>query len=34
MRIEKIHMENFKKISEITIPIGSVNYLVGGNNDG
>jgi AAA15 family ATPase/GTPase len=34
MRIEKIHIENFKKISAITISVGSVNYLVGGNNAG
>lgn len=34
MKIEQIRVENFKKLSDITITLAEVNYLVGGNNAG
>jgi energy-coupling factor transporter ATP-binding protein EcfA2 len=34
MRIDRIKISNFKRIDEIDISLGKVNYLVGGNNSG
>lgn len=34
MRIDKIKIKNFKKVSEIEIDLKNINYLVGGNNSG
>lgn len=34
MQIKEIEISNFKRINNIRIAIGTVNYLVGGNNSG
>lgn len=34
MKIDRITISNFKRIDEIDIALGKVNYLVGGNNSG
>lgn len=34
MKIDRIKISNFKRIEEIDLGLGKVNYLVGGNNSG
>jgi ABC-type ATPase involved in cell division len=34
MLIERIKISNFKRISELTVDLGEITYLVGGNNSG
>lgn len=34
MRIDKIKIKNFKRVSEVEIDLNNINYLVGGNNSG
>lgn len=34
MRIDRISISNFKKISDLTLDLGDITYLVGGNNSG
>ncbi len=34
MEITTVSIKNFKRISEVEIPLSKVNYLVGGNNSG
>ncbi|MCE4059105.1 AAA family ATPase [Pandoraea sputorum] len=34
MKVEKIRVKNFKKVVDLTLDIGDITYLVGGNNSG
>ncbi|WP_081643298.1 ATP-dependent nuclease [Sphingobium bisphenolivorans] len=34
MQIEKIRVRNFKRVSDLTLELGDLTYLVGGNNSG
>jgi predicted ATPase len=34
MIIEKIHIKNFKRVSDISVDLRDITYLVGGNNSG
>lgn len=34
MNIEKIRITNFKRVSDISVTLSDITYLVGGNNSG